>query len=105
MTDYALWTLGLLDGLVEKSSFPFRRSDYLCVAMFEVPKIQFFFLVLDWKIAFVIDFLDKVLAKSGLRVFFVVNLVMLRFHVFLFFADVANMPFFVADATITRFFG
>ena len=30
MTDYALWTLGWLDGLVEKSSFPFHRSDYLC---------------------------------------------------------------------------
>ena len=30
MTDYALWTLGWLDGLVEKSSFPFHKSDYLC---------------------------------------------------------------------------
>ena len=30
MTDYALWTLGWLDGLVKKSSFSFHRSDYLC---------------------------------------------------------------------------
>ena len=30
ISDYALWTLGWLDGLVEKSSFPFHRSDYLC---------------------------------------------------------------------------
>ena len=29
------------------TSFPFHRSDYLCVAMFEVPKIQFFLLVPD----------------------------------------------------------
>ena len=51
MTDYNkcivnTWLIGL-DGLVEKSSFPFHRSDYLCVAMFEVPKIQFFLLVPD----------------------------------------------------------
>ena len=30
LTDYALWTLGSLDALVKKSSFPFHRSDYLC---------------------------------------------------------------------------
>ena len=29
MTDYKLWTLGWLDGLVKKSSFSFHRWDYL----------------------------------------------------------------------------
>ena len=54
MTDYALWTLCWLVGWFNwKLSFPFHRSDYLCVAMFEVPRIQF---LRDWKTAFVIDF-------------------------------------------------
>ena len=77
MTDYALWTLGWLDGLVEKSSFPLHRSDYLGVAMFEVPKIQFFLL-------------DKVLLKSGLRTFF--------------YRESCDYGFFVAYVAITRFF-
>ena len=42
MTDYALWTLGWLDGLVEKSSFPFHRSDYLCCEFVNAAITRFF---------------------------------------------------------------
>ena len=36
MTDSALWTLGWLNGLADKSNLPFHSGDYLCVAMFKV---------------------------------------------------------------------
>ena len=41
-TDYALWTLGSLDALVKKSSFPFHRSDYLCRESVDAAITHFF---------------------------------------------------------------
>ena len=42
LTDYALWTLGSLDALVKKSSFPFHRSDYLCRESVDAAITHFF---------------------------------------------------------------
>ena len=69
MTDYALWTLGWLDGLVEKSSFPFHRSDYLCCEFVNAAITRFF------------------VANVSFTRFLVENVVMTRFFGVEFYAE------------------
>ena len=61
LTDYALWTLGSLDALVKKSSFPFHRSDYLCRESVDAAITHFF------------------VANVAFTCFFVKNVVITRF--------------------------
>ena len=69
LTDYALWTLGSLDALVKKSSFPFHRSDYLCRESVDAAITHFFVA----NVAFTCFFVENVVITRFLTLNFTQN--------------------------------